>query len=324
MRAVLSHTPGPPSSLVVEELPDPSPQGDEVVIRVEAAALNFFDTLIIRDRYQYKPERPFSPGAECSGIVEAVGPDVTRVKPGDRVCAYCTWGACRELVVVKDRDCIAVPDAVSSDEAAGLIVTYGTTLHAFKDRAGLKEGESVAVLGASGGVGLAAVEIARIMGARVIACASSAEKLDMARQYGAHDFLNYSEEPLKEGLKSRTDGKGVDVVYDPVGGGFAEQAVRATAWLGRFLVIGFAAGDIPKLPLNLVLLKGCDVCGVFWGDAVTRDPDGHRANVEQLLNWCADGQLKPHIGQIVSLEDVPDAIQTLADRKAVGKIIVRP
>lgn len=324
MRAVLSHEPGGPDSLVIDDLPSPTPGPDEVVIRIEAAALNFFDTLIIRDRYQFKPDRPFSPGAECCGHILSVGTSVTGLKIGDRVCAYAKWGTCREEIVVRETECIPVPDAVSSDKAAGLIVTYGTTLHALKDRGDLKPGETVAVLGASGGVGLAAVEIARIMGAHVIACASSEDKLALAQKYGANEGLNYTEERLKDSLKARTQGKGVDVVYDPVGGDFSEQALRATAWTGRFLVIGFAAGDIPRPPLNLVLLKGCDIRGVFWGEAVARDPEGHRANVAQLLTWCAEGQLDPHIGQIVSLDEVPDAIQTLTDRKAAGKIIVRP
>lgn len=324
MKACLCKSFGPPSSLVIEEIADPVAEPGKIVVRVKACALNFFDTLIIENKYQYKPEMPFSPSAEFSGIVEAVGDGVTEFAAGDRVMGYVGWGAAREKIVVEARDIVQIPDSVAFETAAGLAVTYGTTLHAYRDRGDLKAGETVAVLGASGGVGQAAVEIASIMGAKVIACASSEEKLAFARSLGADLTLNYSKEPLKEGLKALTDGKGVDVVYDPVGGDLAEQAVRATAWGGRFLVIGFAAGQIPKIPLNIVMLKGCDLRGVFWGAAVTRDPEANKENMKQLLAWVEEGRLKPHVHGIYPLEDIATALEEIAARKVRGKVIVTP
>jgi NADPH2:quinone reductase len=324
VKACLCKTFGPPESLTIETLPDPVAGPDEILVRVRACALNFFDTLIIKGKYQYRPEMPFSPSAEMAGVVEAVGDNVTEFAAGDRVMGYLKWGAARELVVVTANDLVKLPETVSFEAAAGLAVTYGTTLHAFRDRAKLEAGESVAVLGASGGVGQAAVEIGKLMGCRVIACASSEEKLAFARKLGATDTVDYSKEPLKDSLKALTDGAGVDVVYDPVGGDLAEQALRATAWEGRFLVIGFAAGEIPKIPLNLVLLKGCDIRGVFWGDAVERDPAAHRANMSQLLDWVAEGKLKPHIHAVYPLEKIADALDEIAARKVFGKVIITP
>ncbi len=233
-------------------------------------------------------------------------------------------GAAREKVLVRAEDLIRIPDGVSFDVAAGLAVTYGTTLHAYRDRADLKPGETVAVLGASGGVGQAAVEVATIMGAKVIACASSEEKLAFARSLGADLTIDYSREPLKERLKELTNGKGVDVVYDPVGGDHTEKALRATGWEGRFLVIGFAAGDIPRIPLNIVMLKGVDVLGVFWGAAIERDPEGHRKNMTQLLEWVQEGRLKPHIHAVYPLEEIDTALEEIAARKVRGKVILRP
>lgn len=324
MKACLCKTFGPPSSLVVENLTDPEPGPGEVLVRVKACALNFFDTLIIRGKYQYKPDMPFSPSAEMAGIVEQVGDGVDRFAPGDRVMGYVRWGAARELVVAGEGELVQLPDCISFEVAAGLTVTYATTLHAFRDRARLLKGETVAVLGASGGVGQAAVEVAIVMGAEVIACASSEGKLAFARGLGAQKTVDYSKQPLKEALKALTNGAGVDVVYDPVGGDLSEQALRATAWEGRFLVIGFAAGEIPKIPLNLPLLKGCDIRGVFWGDAATRNPRGHRDNMEQLLSWVAEGQLKPHIHATYPLEGIPDALEQIAARKVFGKVIITP
>nr|WP_244313946.1 NADPH:quinone oxidoreductase family protein [Roseibium denhamense] len=315
---------GPPSSLVIEDIPDPAPAPGEVLVRVRACALNFFDTLIIQGKYQFKPEFPFSPSAEFAGEVEAIGAGVEGFGPGDRVMGYVKWGAARELVVARPKDLVPVPDDISFEVAAGLTVTYGTTLHAFVDRASLKPGETVAVLGASGGVGQAAVEIALLMGARVIACASSEDKLAFARELGAQETLDYSRVPLKETLKELTGGKGVDVVYDPVGGDHSEQALRATGWEGRFLVIGFAAGTIPKLPLNVIMLKGCDVRGVFWGEAVDRDPQGHRANMTRVLEWVREGRLKPHVHAVYPLEDIAPALEELAARKVKGKVIITP
>ncbi|MAA99462.1 MAG: NADPH:quinone oxidoreductase [Stappia sp.] len=324
MKAVLCERLGGPETLVIAEIARPEPGPGEVLVSVAAAALNFFDTLIIEGRYQFRPELPFSPGAEFAGTVIAVGEGVELFEPGDRVMGYVRWGAVREAVIASEDDLVPVPDAVPLEAAAGLSVTYGTTLHAYRDRAGLAEGETVAVLGASGGVGLAAVEVAKAMGARVIACASSAEKLALAREHGADELVNYDEEDLKLRLKELTHGAGVDVVYDPVGGRYTEQALRATGWRGRYLVVGFAAGDIPKLPLNLVMLKGCDVLGVFWGDAIVREPDEHRDSMAQLLDWVASGTIVPHVDGIYPLEETPLALRRLAERKARGKVIIRP
>ncbi len=324
MKACVCKTFGPPSSLSVEDVPEPVAGPGDVIVNVKACALNFFDTLIIQGKYQYKPEPPFSPSAEMAGTVESVGPGVEEFAPGDRVMAYVGWGAAREKVLVKAESLVRVPDDVSIEKAAGLAVTYGTTLHALRDRADLSPGEIVAVLGASGGVGQAAVEIASLMGAKVIACASSEEKLAFARSFGADLTVDYSAVSLKATLKDLTGGNGVDVVYDPVGGELAEQAVRATAWGGRFLVIGFASGDIPRIPLNLVLLKGCDIRGVFWGDAVTRDPQGHRQNMQQLLDWASEGKLKPHVHAIYPLEEIGSALEEIAARRVLGKVIVQP
>ncbi len=324
MKACLCKSFGPPSSLVVEEMEEPVAGPGEVVVRVKACALNFFDTLIIRGKYQYRPDLPFSPSAEFAGIVEAAGEGVKDFGPGDRVMGYMRWGAAREKVTVRETDLVRLPEDVPFETAAGLSVTYGTTLHAFRDRAELKPGETVAVLGATGGVGQAAVEIASIMGARVIACASSEDKLAFARSLGAELAVDYSRQNLKETLKELTGGRGVDVVYDPVGGDLSEQALRATAWEGRFLVIGFAAGEIPKIPLNLVMLKGCDIRGVFWGAALDRDPEGHRRNMVELLEWVREGRLKPHVHAIYALEDIASALEEIAARKVRGKVIVRP
>ncbi|WP_421980063.1 NADPH:quinone oxidoreductase family protein [Roseibium sp.] len=324
MKACLCKSFGPASSLVIEQIDEPVAGPGEVVVRVEACALNFFDTLIIQGRYQFKPEFPFSPSAEFAGIVDAVGPGVTDVAAGERVMGYMKWGAAREKVLVRSADVIRIPDGVSFEVAAGLAVTYGTTLHAYKDRADLQPGETVAVLGASGGVGQAAVEIASVMGAKVIACASSEDKLAFARSLGADLTIDYSKEPLKERLKEFTGGTGADVVYDPVGGTHSEQALRATAWEGRFLVIGFAAGDIPKIPLNIVMLKGVDVLGVFWGAAVERDPEGHRNNMTRLLDWVQEGRLKPHVHAVYPLEEIAVALDEIAARKVRGKVILKP
>jgi NADPH2:quinone reductase len=324
MRAVLAKAFGGPETLVLEDLPEPRPGPGEVVVEVRAAALNFFDTLIIQGRYQYKPDFPFSPGAEASGIITALGEGVSGWAEGDRVIAHLGWGACRERVVIKAERLVRIPDGVSDEQAAGLTVTYGTSLHALKDRARLKTGETLAVLGAAGGVGLSAVELGKLMGARVIACASSPDKLDLARRHGADLALDYSAEDLKDGLKRLTESRGVDVIYDPVGGDLAEPALRAIAWEGRYLVIGFAGGEIPKIPLNLLLLKGCDVQGVFWGAFVERDPAGHAANMADLLAWVAQGKLSAHVDAVYPLDRTAEALQVIAGREAKGKILVRP
>ncbi len=323
MKAILCSRLGGPDDLEFTDIPDPTPSAGEAVVRVKAAALNFFDTLIIAGKYQLKPTLPFSPAAEFAGVVEAVGDGVTQVKQGDRVVASMGYGAAREKVLIRADKLVKLPDNLDFDRAAGLIITYGTTLHALKDRARLQPGETLAVLGASGGVGIAAVELGKLMGARVIACASADDKLAFTREHGADETINYAKEDVKEGLRRVTDGDGPNVIYDPVGGSYAEAALRAIAWQGRFLVVGFAAGEIPKLPLNLVLLKGCDVLGVFWGAFAERDPAGHRANVAQLLQWCANGKLSAHVHGAYPLEQTAEALKVLAERKAMGKVILR-
>jgi NADPH:quinone reductase len=324
MKAVLCSRFGGPDDLELAEVPAPQPGPGEAVVRVKAAGLNFFDTLIIAGKYQVKPPFPFSPASEFSGIVESVGDGVTTVVPGDRVAASIGYGAARELVAVQADKLSKLPDELDYERAAGLIITYGTTLHALQDRADLKTGETLAVLGAAGGVGIAAVELGKLMGARVFACASSDDKLAFTRAHGADETINYAREDLREALRRITDGAGPNVVYDPVGGPYAEPALRSIAWQGRFLVVGFAAGDIPKLPLNLVLLKGCDVRGVFWGSFAERNPAAHRANVARLMRWCADGKLKAHVHATYPLAKTAEAIKALADRSVMGKVIVTP
>jgi NADPH:quinone reductase len=324
MQAVLCTHFGGPDELELAQLPDPQPGAGEVLVAVKAASLNFFDTLIIAGKYQLKPPFPFSPAAEFAGVVEAVGSGVTAFKPGDRVAASMGFGAARDRVVIAADRLVAVPGNVDFDRAAGLIITYGTTLHALKDRARLKAGETLAVLGASGGVGLATVELGKLMGARVIACASSVDKLALATQHGADATINYASEDLRDALRQATDGKGPDVIYDPVGGPYSEQALRAIGWEGRFLVVGFAAGDIPKLPLNLVLLKNCDVRGVFWGAWAERERAAHNANIAQLMQWCAQGKLAVHIHAVYPLAKTADALKAIANRSVMGKVILRP
>jgi NADPH2:quinone reductase len=324
MKAVLCSRFGGPDDLEIRDIPPPVAGAGEAVVAVRAAALNFFDTLLIAGKYQLKPPFPFSPASEFAGVVDSVGSSVTGFAPGDRVVGSMGSGAARERVAVKVERLVQLPDRLDFDRAAGLTVTYGTTVHALKDRAQLKPGETLAVLGAAGGTGLAAIELGKLMGARVIACASSADKLAFARRHGADETVNYREEDLKEALRRVTDGRGVDVIYDPVGGAYAEAAIRSIAWAGRFLVIGFAAGEIPKLPLNLVLLKGCDVRGVFWGQFTERYPEKHRANMAELVQWCADGKLSAHVHAVYPLEQIADALKELADRKAMGKILLRP
>jgi NADPH:quinone reductase len=324
MKALLCTHLGGPDDLEFRDVPEPSAGPGEAVVRVEAAALNFFDTLIIAGKYQIKPELPFSPAAEFAGTVETVGAGVTAVAPGDRVAGYVGYGAARERVAVAADQLVTLPDGLDAARAAGLIVTYGTAFYALQDRAQLKPGETLAVLGASGGVGLAAVELGRIMGARVIACASSADKLHFARVHGADEVVNYATEDLRAALRRLGGEHGIDVVFDPVGGPHAAAALRSLAWLGRFLVIGFAAGDIPKLPLNLVLLKSCDVLGVYWGSWVARDGAAHRANMAQLLAWCATGKISAHVHAAYPLAQGAQALHALKDRAVMGKVVLTP
>ena len=324
MKALLCTQPGKPEDLTVADLPDPQAGPGEAVVRVESVALNFFDLLIIAGKYQYKPAYPFSPGAEFAGVVESLGASVTGFKPGDRVIGYSGWGAARQKLAITTQRLIKMPAGLDADRGCGLIVTYGTSYYALKQRGELKSGETLAVLGASGGTGLAAVELGKLMGARVIACASSDDKLAFAKQHGADEGVNYAIADLREALKTLGGKHGIDVVYDPIGDRYAEPALRSMAWLGRYLVVGFAAGEIPKLPLNLVLLKSCDVRGVFWGSWTERDPEAHRANMADLLRWCAEGRLSAHVHAAYPLTEAARALGEIAGRKVMGKVVLKP
>jgi NADPH:quinone reductase len=324
MKAILCTHYGPPSELELVEVADPDPRAGEAVVAIRAAALNFFDNLLIAGKYQFKPPFPFSPASEFAGAVHSLGSGVADLAPGDRVMGWLGHGAARERVAVPAAQLVKIPDALDFDRAAGLSVIYGTSYYALKDRAQLKAGETLAVLGASGGVGLAAMELGKLMGARVIACASSDEKLAFARRHGADESVNYARDNLRDGLRALTGGEGVDVIYDPVGGPYAEAALRALGWGGRFLVIGFAAGEIPKIPLNLTLLKSCDIRGVFWGAWTAREPEAHRANVRQLVAWAAEGKLSAHVHAVYPLAETAAALEAIANRQVMGKVILRP
>jgi NADPH2:quinone reductase len=324
MKAVLCTRAGAPDDLELADLPDPVAGPGEAVVRVAAAALNFFDTLIIAGKYQYKPAFPFSPGAEFAGLIESVGPGVSGFAPGDRVMGYARYGAAREKFVSPADKLIRLPPGFDFERAAGLTVTYGTSYYALKDRGGLLTGETLTVLGASGGVGLAAVELGKAMGARVIACASSDDKLEFARSHGADAGVNYAREDLREALRRLGGERGIDVVYDPIGGSYAEPALRSLGWNGRFLVVGFAAGEIPKIPLNLVLLKSCDVRGVFWGAWTEREPAAHRANMAEIVRWAAEGKLSAHVHASYPLAEASRALKDIAGRKVMGKVVLKP
>lgn len=324
MKAILCHHHGTPDDLRLDEVPQPHAGTGEVVVKIAAAALNFFDTLIIANKYQIKPAFPFSPAAEFAGIVHEIGAGVSGWKIGDRVMSYSAYGAAREYLVIKASRLVRIPDSLDFDRAAGLSVTYGTTIHALKDRAQMKPGETLAVLGAAGGVGLAAIEIGKLMGARVIACASSDEKCEFARQRGADEVVNYGRDDLRNELKRIGGANGIDVIYDSVGGPYAEPALRSIAWKGRYLVIGFAAGEIPKIPLNLVLLKGCDLVGVHWGAFVDREPELQAAEMADIVRWCAEGKLSAHVHAVYPLADTAQALRDIAARKVMGKVILKP
>ena len=324
MKAVLCVRHGPPEALELAELPDPEPGEGEVLVDVKAIGLNFFDLLIISNRYQVKPPLPFSPGSEFSGVVSDLGAGVKGFKRGDRVCGTIGYNTAREKLVVAERDLVLIPAEVDFERSAGLLVTYGTALHALEDRAKLKKGETLAVLGAAGGVGLASIEVGRALGARVIACASTPEKLEFARARGADEAIDYSTEDLKERLRELTGGKGADVVMDPVGGALAEPAIRATAWEGRYLVVGFAAGEIPKVALNHVLLRGCSIVGVAWGALVQRDPARGAAISKQILEWAREGRVSAHVDKVYPLAQATDALNAIAHREVKGKVILRP
>lgn len=323
MRAILCKEFGPPSSLVLEEVPDPVPGSGEVVLDVVAASVNYPDTLTIRNMYQFKPELPFSPGGEFAGTVAAVGPGVDNVSVGDRVLAIQVAGGFAEKAVVSNaHGLIPIPPEMDLVDAASWVMAYATSYYALKERAGATEGETLLVLGAAGGVGLAAVDLGRAMGLRVIAAASTDDKLALCREFGATETINYTSEDLRERVKAVTGGDGADIVVDPVGGVHTESAVRATAWLGRLLVIGFAAGDIPSLPLNLALLKSCDIRGVFWGAHTMREPALHRQNLLDLFEMRIGGVIRPHISARYPLEDAAQAIADLLERRATGKVVV--
>lgn len=323
MQAVLCKAFGPAETLVVEEISSPDIKKNEVLLDVHAAGINFPDTLIIQGKYQFKPPFPFSPGGEAAGVVSAVGEKVSHLKVGDRVMALTGWGSCAEQVAVPAYNILPMPEAMDFSTAAAFSMTYGTAMHALKQRGSLQAGETLLVLGASGGVGLAAIEIGKAMGARVIAAASSAEKLEVARQAGADELINYLTDDVRECLKTLTKGQGVDVIIDPVGGDLFETVFRSIAWNGRMLVIGFASGTIPSLPANLPLLKGAAVIGVFWGSFAQRQPQDNVENFQQLFAWYAQGKLKPLVSQTFALEDTAQAINTLAARKAVGKLVIK-
>ena len=322
MKAIVCKEYGPPDSLVLEDLPPLKAGKGQVVVSIMAAGVNFPDTLIIQNKYQFKPDLPFTPGSESAGIVKEVGEGVTNVRTGDYVTTLTTFGAFAEEILVKEAECIRLPESVDFKQAAGFTLTYGTSYYALENRARLKGGETLLVLGAAGGVGSAAVELGKVMGARVIACASSAEKLAAAKQLGADELINYDTEDLRERIKQLTNDRGVDVVYDAVGGKYTEPAVRAMNWNGRYLVVGFAAGEIPKIPLNLTLLKGSSIVGVFWGAFMRKEPAAAGKNHVQLMEWLMKGKLKPLINEVHPLTEAPRALKNLMERKVKGKVVL--
>ena len=322
MKAVLCKAYGPPETLVFEEIEPPVPGPGEAVISVKAASVNFPDVLIIENKYQVKPPLPFSPGSELAGVVAAVGEGVTTVRAGDRVMAITGYGAFAEAVKTDARRLLPIPPGMDFPTAAAFGLTYATSEHALVDRGALKSGETLLVLGAAGGVGLAAIEIGKILGARVIACASTDDKLAVCREHGADETINYATDDLRERIKTLTTGAGADVVYDPVGGSYTELALRSIAWRGRYLVIGFAEGQIPALPWNLPLLKGASIVGVFWGDFTRREPQHFAEAMLRLGRWYAEGRLKPHISATFPLDRAPDALALMAARKVTGKVVL--
>lgn len=322
MKAVLCKSHGMPDTLVVEDVPSPDLTEGQVLISVKACGVNFPDTLIIQGKYQFKPDLPFSPGGEVSGVIKAVGDGVTNVSVGDRVIAFSTWGGFAEELAVDANRLIKMSDKMEFEKASAFILTYGTSYHALKDRANIQPGETLLVLGASGGVGLAAIQLGKAMGARVIAAASTKEKLDVCAANGADELINYSSEDLRARVKEITQGAGVDVIYDPVGGPLSEKALRDMSWRGRFLVVGFAVGEIPKVPLNLALLKGCSIVGVFWGDFTRREPALNDANNQELMRLFEAGEISPHIHKVYPLAKASEALNELLDKKVSGKVVL--
>ena len=330
MKALVSRVVGGPDSLVLEDLPSPEPKAGEVIVSVKACGINFPDVLIIEDKYQYKPERPFSPGSDIAGVVKSVGQGVTSLKVGDKVLGSLGWGGLTQEMAAEAGRLIKIPAAMPFDDAAAFVMTFGTSYHALKDRADVKPGQTMLVLGAAGGVGIAAVELGRAMGVRVIAACSTQEKVDLCIARGAAGGVVYGAGPLDPAAKKALASKfkeacgpsGAHVIYDAVGGDYAEPALRAIAWEGRYLVVGFAAGEIPKIPLNLILLKGCEVVGVFFGEWVARNRDLYNKEVGELLEMYAAGKVKPFISERFSLEQGGEAIRHLGSRKAMGKVVV--
>jgi NADPH:quinone reductase len=323
MRAVRVHELIGPSGLRVDDdVPDPIAAAGQVVIDVHAAGINFPDILITKGQYQFKPSPPFSPGGEVAGVVSAIGSGVTSVAVGDRVAGTMLYGGYAEKALLPELAVTKLPEGVSFEIGASTLLTYATTYHALVDRAAIAKGETLLVLGAAGGVGIAAVELGALLGARVIAAASTDEKLAFCRAHGASEGINYATSDLKDAIKALTKGNGVDVVYDPVGGALAESALRGTAWQGRYLVVGFASGEIPKIPLNLVLLKGCQIVGVFWGSFAMREAAKNRAHAAQLFAWIAEGKLKPHVDAVVPFSEAASALQRLERRAVMGKLVL--
>ena len=324
MRAILCETWGGPETLAVRDIPDPVAKPGEVLIRIHAAGVNFPDVLIIQKKYQVQPELPFIPGAEIAGEIEAVGDDVAGFKVGDRVLALCSIGGFAEKIALNAHLCIPIPQHIPYEIAAGFILAFGTSHHALIDRGALKSGETALILGAAGGVGLAAVEIAKARGATVIAAASSDAKLAICRERGADATINYTTEDVREAIKTHTEGRGPDIIFDPVGGRYAEPAFRSIAWRGRYLVIGFADGEIPRLPLNLPLLKGASLVGVFWGEFARREPKNQIAMMQDLFEMLATEAIRPLISKTYKLDQVPQALEDMAARQVTGKIVIVP
>lgn len=322
MKSIQCQVHGLPNSLTYVDAQIPSIEAGEVLIQVKACGVNFPDVLIIQNKYQFKPALPFSPGGEVSGVIAAVGENVKHLKVGDRVVALCGWGGFAEYVSVRSSRVFPMPDGMDFLHAACTLYTYGTSYHALKDRAQLKAGETLLVLGAAGGVGLAAVELGKVLGATVIAAASTDEKLAVCKEKGADYLINYSKEDLRTRVKEITQEKGVDVVYDPVGGSMAETALRSIGWKGRYLVVGFTSGEIPSFPANLALLKGASIVGVFWGSFAEREPKQNLQNFAELVSWSIEGKINQHIHKIYSLQEAPQALQDLMDRKVKGKAVV--
>lgn len=323
MRALVCDKHGTAADLSVRDWPDPQPAAGEVRVAIKACGINFPDVLMIAGRYQVQPDLPFIPGAEFAGEIVELGAGVTGLQPGQRVLAMCGNGAIAEQICVPAKQVLPIPDNMAWEQAAGFILTYSTSYHALKQRAQLRAGETLLVTGAAGGVGLTAVELGKLLGAKVIAAASSSEKLDLARQYGAEELINYSDDSLLERLRDVTGGKGADVIYDPVGGDQFDQLLRGVAWNGRILVIGFASGNIQKIPANLPLLKGASIVGVFWGRFAELEPAAQAENTRELLTHFAAGRLQPHVSQVFALDDAAGALECLAERRAMGKVIVK-